>query len=872
MHEHTDLANRDHKHSEYITTVDSDLADEKIQRDIDEHKSTNHRFLELSGGHMDNGADIIWPPNTGTIIGLNKAVDDTSPVRKKEFDEAISGGDSGLKDQVEDNTARLDKEIDDRKKGDASLEDSKSDKTHKHDDAYQPKGDYADANHTHEADTAEHEHPEYELKSDADDKFTQFNEDLNQEIKDRKAGDADLDSKKSDKDHTHDYSEMVDAAKEALGDLDDKIDAVDEKVDQEIQDRTDGDAAQAARNDEQDARLDDLEQKTFNGEYKYKKGNNKDNVGVVEITKMDDKRLYTRMNIVDLNGQQIDMKFFVENDPISWIIDGVRWDFESGSYNLSGTYLTANVYTAAGGLADFVAPANGAEVIVNTPAEPFDIAKYATIEYSDGKDDGLALRIDSLEQLTTGNQADLGGASWTCDDEVRESHFTTRKDDPSSGEWVSDIRMFRQWLVISKFPASGGDTDQWPIGDSHPSTLTVRSYDGWTATYSCGEQKNFSQQWEIDCYFLSTDAPEGTQWSPGSRYEIKMQAQDTTLDETYASIGHDHGDSETAAQVEQNKKDIQLLKSAMADKMEVIQIELGNWTYAGENKPAPRAGNFSTDDWYFSKVTQIYIDKKAMKREVRGAWTGVEIGDEVTITYDDEPWQPWDERYNGRYLITSIVDKSGDLLIAEVDFVDGFGTIRDDRKYQIKIRGARIPDHSARIGSLEETVADLLAQFENRVTVALWRYRGSNNFKPENLGAGEFSIFIEGAAGAEAGTMIVYLSRYDPSGNYWMHNSQRSFDYDVEWLTFGMHKPGMPGQYTGFIQKAEWSYYHEHDDTGTYIHKITCNYRFYRRELEPGDLYVLTMPGYLPTFLPATKIRYPNAGYDAEGYEIEDDE
>ena len=528
------------------------------------------------------------------------------------------------------------------------------------------------------------------------------------------------------------------------------------------------------------------------------------------------------------------------------------------------------MYTAAGGLADFVAPANGAEVIVNTPAEPFDIAKYATIEYSDGKDDGLALRIDSLEQLTTGNQADLGGASWTCDDEVRESHFTTRKDDPSSGELVSDIRMFRQWLVISKFSASGGDTDQWPIGDSHPSTLTVRSYDGWTATYSCGEQKNMSQQWEIDCYFQSTDAPEGTRWSPGSRYEIKMQAQDTTLDETYASIGHDHGDSETAAQVEQNKKDIQLLKSAMADKMEVIQIELGNWEYAGENKPAPRAGNFSTDDWYFNKVTTVYIDKKAMKRNVRGAWSGVEIGDEVTITYDDEPWQPWDERYNGRYFITSIVDKSGDLLIAEVDFVDGFGTIRDDRKYQIKIRGARIPDHSARIGSLEETVADLLAQFENRVTVALWRYRGSNSFKPENLGAGEFSIFIEGAAGAEAGTMIVYLSRYDPSGNYWMHNSQRSFDYDVEWLTFGMHKPGMPGQYTGFIQKAEWSYYHEHDDTGTYIHKITCNYRFYRRELEPGDLYVLTMPGYLPTFLPATKIRYPNAGYDAEGYEIEE--
>ena len=168
--------------------------------------------------------------------------------------------------------------------------------------------------------------------------------------------------------------------------------------------------------------------------------------------------------------------------------------------------------------------------------------EYATIEYSDEKDAGLALRIDSLEHLTDGHEADLGGASWTMDDEVRESHFTTRKDDPSSGELVSDIRMFRQWLVVSKFPASGGDTDQWPIGNNHPSTLTVRSYDGWTATYSCGEQKNMEEQWEIDCYFQSTDAPEGTEWRSGSRYEIKMQAQDATLDETYASIGHIHED------------------------------------------------------------------------------------------------------------------------------------------------------------------------------------------------------------------------------------------------------------------------------------------------------------------------------------------
>ena len=78
-----------------------------------------------------------------------------------------------------------------------------------------------------------------------------------------------------------------------------------------------------------------------------------------------------------------------------------------------------------------------------------------------------------------------------------------------------------------------------------------------------------------------------------------------------------------------------------------------------------------------------------MKREVRGAWTGVEIGDEVAITYDDEPGS---RGMSGTTvdMITSIVDKSSSLLIAEVDFVDGFGTIRDDRKYQIKIRGARI--------------------------------------------------------------------------------------------------------------------------------------------------------------------------------------
>lgn len=117
VHEHSDLAKRDHEHSQYITTVDSDLADEKIQRDIDEHKSTNHRFLELSGGHMDNGADIIWPPNTGTIVGLNKAVDETSPVRKKEFEEALEGvgKDTGPHDHPE----------------------------------YQLKGDYADEDHDH---------------------------------------------------------------------------------------------------------------------------------------------------------------------------------------------------------------------------------------------------------------------------------------------------------------------------------------------------------------------------------------------------------------------------------------------------------------------------------------------------------------------------------------------------------------------------------------------------------------------------------------------------------------------------------------------------------------------------------------------------
>ena len=177
------------------------------------------------------------------------------------------------------------------------------------------------------------------------------------------------------------------------------------------------------KDDEQDARLDELESKLFNGEYKYKTGTNPADTAVIKIVKMDGDRLYTQINPTDLNGQELDMKFFVEGAPTSWIIDGVRYNFERGSYNLSANYLTANVWTADGGLDGFEVPANGAEVIVNTPAEPFDIAKYATIEYSDGKDEGLSLRIDSLEQLTTGNQADLGGASWTCDDEVRESHF-----------------------------------------------------------------------------------------------------------------------------------------------------------------------------------------------------------------------------------------------------------------------------------------------------------------------------------------------------------------------------------------------------------------------------------------------------------------
>ena len=377
----------------------------------------------------------------------------TSPVRLAEFQAAIDEkfDDSAITDELAKETAE-------RKAADQRLTDEKADKDHKHD-----------------ADTAPHEHPEYETKENAYDTFSELNRQLNKEIKDRQDGDTALENSKSDKGHTHDHSEMVEAAKEALGDLDDKIDAVDEKVDQEIQDRTDGDAAQAERNDAQDARLDEIDSKLFNGEYTYKAGGNAANTGVVKITKMDGDRLYTQINPTDLNGQEIDMKFFVNEEPTSWIIDGVRYDFERGSYNLSANYLTANVWTADGGLDGFEVPANGAEVIVNTPAEPFDIAKYATIDYSDGKDEGLSLRIDSLEQLTTGNEADLGGASWTMDDAVRGGHFTTRKDDPSGDEFASDVRMVRQWLLISKEPASGGDTDQWYIGDSHPATLTVRA-------------------------------------------------------------------------------------------------------------------------------------------------------------------------------------------------------------------------------------------------------------------------------------------------------------------------------------------------------------------------------------------------------------
>ena len=148
VHGHSDLAGRDHTHGDYKTVTDSDAADAALQKSIDDHKSSGHEFLPLSGGSMKSGAKISFPSGSGTIDGLNVATSDTSPVRLKEFEEYKQNAGGSYDDQwVKD---ALSKEEQERKKADSDPDAAKADTGHTHPAPPLPDHDHP---HDHEVST-----------------------------------------------------------------------------------------------------------------------------------------------------------------------------------------------------------------------------------------------------------------------------------------------------------------------------------------------------------------------------------------------------------------------------------------------------------------------------------------------------------------------------------------------------------------------------------------------------------------------------------------------------------------------------------------------------------------------------------------------
>ena len=193
---------------------------------------------------------------------------------------------------------------------------------------------------------------------------------------------------------------------------------------------------------------------------------------------------------------------------------------------------------------------------------------YATIDYSDSKDEGLSLRIESLENATESLNADLGGSYWLYDSTCHSSHFTTSTEPDYTTDLVDSVDAFRQWFHVSKTSKNAEQVPNWSIANQHVATLHVTG-SFVDAKYTVGEVQETNDEWRIDAYYQSgSDSTAGRKWSGGGQFHLSMAAMDTTLEETFASIGHSHDpDGDLHAQVEQNRIDIAQLKAALETQM-----------------------------------------------------------------------------------------------------------------------------------------------------------------------------------------------------------------------------------------------------------------------------------------------------------------
>ena len=183
--------------------------------------------------------------------------------------------------------------------------------------------------------------------------------------------------------------------------------------------------------------------------------------------------------------------------------------------------------------------------------------------------------------------------------------------------------------------------------------------------------------------------------------------------------------------------------------------------------------------------------------------------------------------------------------------------------------GARVAEGEAkqremdsRLTQAVNDIAALRGDLEDRITIALWKFKGYN-LDPTTLGGGDFTIHNEGLEGTKP--LRIWMSVYDPSGNYWKTSTKVSANYASSFQV-SIDKPGQNGQYNGLIKAVKLN--QNPADHGDYesgiAHLIDLNYVYTRRDMREGYFYNINIPGYLPLYTKFSRVKNPLIRSDVE--------
>ena len=183
--------------------------------------------------------------------------------------------------------------------------------------------------------------------------------------------------------------------------------------------------------------------------------------------------------------------------------------------------------------------------------------------------------------------------------------------------------------------------------------------------------------------------------------------------------------------------------------------------------------------------------------------------------------------------------------------------------------GARVAEGEAkqremdsRLTQAVNDIAALRGDLEDRITIALWKFKGYN-LDPTTLGGGDFTIHNEGLEGTKP--LRIWMSVYDPSGNYWKTSTKVSANYASSFQV-SIDKPGQNGQYNGLIKAVRLNQNpadHGDYETGS-VHLIELAYVYSRRSMNEGDYYNISVPGYLPVYIQYKRLKSRVFSVDAD--------